>query len=95
MATGAVPDADVEISLDSVISVLELGVKFSYTIPSFSSMFVDLRPAKFQYECSLSSALSQSSVVVIDGFIKAERSLDCACTPFCIEIKNFCFVPVS
>ena len=77
-----------EVVTGSVLSVLDIGVKFTYTIPCFSSISVDLRSAKLQYEAN-------NSVVMVDGFIKAEASLDCVSLPFSAEVNDFCFIPVS
>lgn len=77
------------IDLDSEISLLDMGVKFSYQVPSFSVLYVDLRQIKFQVTAE------DGSVLFFDGFIRADPSLEKRETPYSVKLKDFCFVPVS
>ena len=42
-----------ELSTYNVISILDLGAKFSYKLPSFSVLTVDLRPVRVQVALTL------------------------------------------
>ena len=73
---------------EKVVSILHLGVKFTYQIPSFSVVTIDLRKVKIQME-------ENDSVLLCDGFIRADRELDEMATPFFIKLHEYCFVPVE
>ena len=87
MAEGSLDEASktVGVYVDMEVSVLNVGVKFSYQIPSFSVITVDLRQMKFQL------AAEDGSVRLFDGFIRAEPSIVPEKVPFAAE---FCFVTV-
>lgn len=74
---------------DTEISILDIGVKFSYRVPSFSVLHVDLRQIKFQVTAE------DGSVLLYDGFIRTDPSLEDRETPYSVRLKDFCFVPVS
>ena len=67
---------EVLLQVGSEIAVLDMGVKFSYQIPSFSVLIVDLRRVKLQL------ISEDGSVVLRDGFIRADPSLEVKPTPF-------------
>lgn len=81
---------DLELGLDTEISILKLGAKISYQVPSFSVIIVDIRQITYQ-------VLSKDGAVrIFDGFIRADVSLDLGeKTPFSVQIKDFCFVAVG
>jgi len=81
--------ASVHIDIDTEVSILEIGIKFSYQVPSFLIVVVDLRKIKVQLMAQ------NGSLLFSDGFIKADQSLEAKTVPFSIKIKDFCFVPVS
>ena len=70
------------LQVGSEIAVLDMGVKFSYQIPSFSVLIVDLRRVKLQL------ISEDGSVVLRDGFIRADPSLEVKPTPFLSNLKN-------
>lgn len=72
------------------LSVLDLGVEFSYAIPSFSCIDVYLRQATIQFE-----SLLDGSVHLYDGFLRSDPSLGPANTPCCLTLTSHCFVSVS
>ena len=74
---------------DFVASILDIGIKFSYQVPSFPVVVVDLRKIKVQLMAE------DGSLILSDGFIKADQSLEAKTVPFSIKVKDFCFVPVS
>ncbi len=51
-ATSSIPDNSVDIAINNVVnvSVLNIGVQFTYRIPSFSVIEVELRQGTFQFE---------------------------------------------
>ena len=58
-------DSPLEASLeaDKILSVLDIGLKFTYKIPSFPVVSIDLRTAKLQM------VEENGSVLLCDGFI--------------------------
>ena len=92
MATSTGGESDdvvtVRVDVDTELSVLEMGVKFTYRVPSFSVFCADLRQIKYQL------TVDNDLVVVCDGFIRADQSLEAKSTPFTIVLKDYCFVPV-
>ena len=96
MATGSTPDtSSVSNAIDNGvnISVISLGVQFTYIIPSFSVIHVELRQAAHQVE------LSDGSVRLYNGFLRSDRSLPDpsrrSTIPFALTIQSHCFVDVS
>ena len=81
-------EKSLELELGSIISLLSVGVKFSYKVPSFSVLVVDLRKIRLQV------VLGDKSVVILDGFIRADLSLEEKKTPLSIKLLEWCFVPV-
>ena len=77
------------VDFDAEVSILDMGVKFTYQVPSFSVLHVDLRQTKLQVTAE------DGSVLLYDGFIRADPSLDDKETPYSVKVKDFCFVPVS
>ena len=77
-----------EIAIDTEITVLKMGRKFSYRIPSFSVLTVDLRQISYQVESS------DGAQLLFDGFIRADSGMETE-KPFTIQLKDFCFVTVS
>ena len=73
------------------VTVLDIGVEFTYTVPSFSVLQVDLRQATVQVE------LDNGTGVLYDCFLKAHPSLPArqCCIPLYLTIEKHCFVPVS
>ena len=63
-------------------------VKFSYKVPNFSVLAIDLRRVKFQV------ALKDLSVIILDGFIRADPSLESRSAPVSIKLLDWCFVSV-
>lgn len=74
--------------IDQLMSVLDMGIKFIYEVPTFSVLHIDLRQIKMQINTS-------DSVFILDGFIRADLELEKKCPPFSVILKEFCFVPVS
>ena len=60
------------------VSILELAVKFTYKVPSFSVLYVDLRQVKIQI------TKDDGSVLLFDGFIIADLSLERMPVPFSV-----------
>ena len=73
------------------VAVLDIGVAFIYTIPSFSGIQGTLRQATIHVE------LPDGSTVLYDGFLQSDPSLldKPSSSPFYITITKHCFVPVS
>lgn len=79
-----------EIAVDTEITILKLGSKFSYRIPSFSVLHVDMRQISYQV------LSADGAMLLFDGFIRADSGLDVQKqTPFTIQLKDFCFVTVK
>ena len=83
------PYATVSVEVDTQVSILDMGVKFSYRLPSFSVLHVDLRQINFQITAE------EGCVMMFDGFIRADPELDMKSVPFSLKLKDYCFVPVS
>ena len=81
--------SSLQLQVGTEISVLDMGVKFSYQIPSFSVLAVDFRQVKLQI------STEDGSVVLSDGFIRADPLLEVKPMPFLVKIKEFCLVPVE
>ena len=77
-----------QVALDTEVSILDMAVKFTYQIHSFSVLCVDLRQVKMQV------TEDDGSVQLFDGFIRADPSLERMTVPVSVLIKKFCFVPV-
>ena len=77
------------VDFETEVSILDMGVKFTYQVPSFSVLHVDLRQTKLQVPAK------DSSVLLYDGFIRADPSLEDREMPYSVKVKDFCFVPVS
>ena len=75
------------------IAVLDLGVAFTYRVPSFPAIEVTLRQATIQLE------LPGGPIELYDGFLRSDPSLPDSskksCSPFYLTIMKHCFVPVS
>ena len=81
--------ATLQVCVDTEISILSMGTKFTYTVPRFSVISVDMRLITFQ------ALADDGTVFVFDGFIRADSSLDLGDrTPFSIKLKDYCFVSV-
>ena len=78
-----------EIGVDTEITILEMGNKLSYRIPSFSVINVDIRQITYQV------LSGDGTVLKFDGFIHADSGLIDKHTPFTIQLKDYCFVTVS
>ena len=90
MATGGESDVvTVRVEVDTELSVLEMGIKFTYRVPSFSVFCTDLRQIKYQL------TVDNDLMVVCDGFIRADQLLEAKSTPFTIILKDYCFVQVN
>ena len=82
--------ATLEISVDTEISILSMVTKFTYTIPSFSVLSVDVRQITFQV------LAVDGFVFIFYGFIHVDSPLDLGDrAPFAINLKDYCFVTVS
>ena len=81
-----------KVEMDTIITVLDMGVKFCYQIPTFSVLYVDLRQVRVQLH---SPGEDTSTTVDVDAFIRADPMLDEVVPPFCLALNEFCFVPVS
>ena len=77
------------VEVESLVSVLDMGVKFSYRVPSFSVISVNMRKVKLQV------ATDDGSVFIFDGCIRADPSLHNKPLPFSLKLNEFCFVEVS
>ena len=94
-ATGGTGDSDsaefvtVHVDVDTKVSVLEMGIKFTYRVPSFSVFCADLRQIKYLL------TVDNGLVMLLDGFIRADQLLEAKSTPFMVNLKEYCFVPVS
>ena len=82
------PAQQSKIDVDTTVTILNMGVKFCYRIPTFSVVYVDLRQVEVQLQNQ------SSSMTVIDAFIRADPALDEVLPPFCVQLNDFCFVPV-
>ncbi len=75
------------------VAVLHLGVEFTYRVPSFSAIEVNLRQAMIQIE------LPNGAAKLYDGFLQSHPSLPDSSRPSAsllyITITKHCFVPVS
>lgn len=83
---------NLNISVDTEISILRIGPKFTYRIPSFSVVTVDIRQISYQV------VTVEGDVLLFDGFIRADSSLDLEPakeTPFSVQLQDFCCVTVS
>lgn len=81
--------ASVDITNDMELAVLDVGVEFTYTIPSFSVISVKLR------QCGMQLVGRDGSVHVYDGFVHSDPSLNAVASPFNIKRTSHYFVPVS
>jgi hypothetical protein len=88
-AEAAQPVQESKVDVDTTITILDMGVKFSYQIPTFSVVYVDLRQVKVQLHSD------DTSVTVVDAFIRADPVLDEVVPPFCVQLNELCFVPVN
>ena len=87
MATGGESNVvTVHVDMDTELSVLEMGIKFTYRVPSVSVFCTDLWQIKLTVD---------DLVVVCDGFIRADQLLEAKSTPFTIILNDYCFVPVN
>ena len=68
------------------ITCLDLGHEFVYRIPLFSVLCIPLRQTTVQID---------DQTCVYDAFINADPVLPSKTLPYCLELRNFCFVPVS
>ena len=82
------PAQQSKIDVDTTVTILNMGVKFCYRIPTFSVVYVDLRQVEVQLQNQ------SSSMTVIDAFIRADPALDEVLPPFCVQLNDVCFVPV-
>ena len=81
---------NIDISVGSEISVLRMGSKFTYRIPSFPVLTVDIRHIVYQV------VTIEGNVLLFDGFIRADSSLEPSKeTPFTVQIQDGCCVTVS
>ena len=64
------PARQSKIDVDTTVTILNMGVKFCYRIPTFSVVYVDLRQVEVQLQNQ------SSSMTVIDAFIRADPALD-------------------
>ena len=71
------------------MTILDLGVEFSYTVPSFSVLSVPLRQTTVQ------TVDNDGCVHLYDGFIRSDSCLNSLVIPFCVQLRQFCFVTVS
>ena len=83
-------ESDLKVELDTVVTVLDVGIIFCYRIPTFSVIFVDLRRVKVQIHNE-----GLSTPVTVDAFIRADPILDGVVTPLCVNPNKFSFVPVN
>ena len=84
----AIAHFDFQVAVDTEVSILALAMKFMYQVPSFSVLYVDLRQVQIQV------IKEDGSVLLFDGFIRADPSLERMPVPFSVVVKRFCFVPV-
>ena len=68
--------ASFHVKIDLVISVLDVGIKFSYQVPSFPVIIVDLRKIKMQLTAE------DGCLILSDGFMKADQSVEMKIVPF-------------
>ena len=82
MASSQTSYATVSVEVDSQVSILDMGVKFSYRLPSFSVLHVDLRQIKFQVTAD------EGCVMLFDGFIQADPELETKSAPLSLKLKD-------
>ncbi len=72
------------------VTLLDVGVEFTYTVPSFSVFEAKLRQSTVNIE-------NDDGVFIYDCFLQANASLPerSSSMPFYITILKHCFVPVS
>ena len=81
---------NLDISIDTEISILKMGTKFTYRIPSFSVLTADIRHIRYQV------VAIEGTMLIFDGFIRADSSLEPAKeTPFTVKLQDFCCVTVN
>ncbi len=78
-----------EVQVDTEISILSVGVKFTYVVPNLSVVQANLRPVKIQLTGD------DGSVFLSDAFIRADPCVDKISPPISVLLKSFCIVPVS
>lgn len=82
--------SNLDISVDTEISILRMGAKFMYRIRSFSVLTVDIRQITYQVEAV------EGTVLLFDRFIRADSSLEPAKgMPFTVQLQDFCCVTVT
>jgi len=74
---------------DKILSIMDIGMKFTYQIPSFPITSVDLREIKIQV------LEENGSILLCDGFIRADGELEKRVIPFSIKLHDCCVVPVE
>ncbi len=77
------------IQRDRIFTCLDLGHEFQYLIPSFAVISVSLRKS------TIKVSSDDGQVHLYDAFIKSVPSLTTMVPPFSLELKEFCFIPVS
>ena len=81
---------NLDITVGTEISILSVGSKFTYRIPSFPVLTVDIRHIVYQ------AVTVEGNMLLFDGFIRADSSLEPAKeTPFAVQIQDGCCVAVS
>lgn len=89
MATSINQSSTLPVAVDSKVSIMDVGVKFTYQVPSFSAIRVDLRQVEIQVE------IEDGSVSLYDGFMRDSPSLEKIIVPISIHVKDLCYIPVS
>ena len=81
---------NLDITVGTEISILSVGSKFTYRIPSSPVLTVDIRHIVYQ------AVTAEGNMLLFDGFIRADSSLEPAKeTPIAVQIQDGCGVAVS
>ena len=78
-----------QVESNTEITILDIAVKFTYQVPSFSVFQPNLRQVEIQV------VAGDGSVLLFDAFIRADTTLENLSVPFSIIVEEFCFIPVS
>ena len=78
-----------QVESNTEITILDIAVKFTYQVPSFSVFQPNLRQVEIQV------VAGDGSVLLFDAFIRADTTLENLSVPFSIIVEEFCFLPVS
>ena len=66
--------SSLSVDVDAELSILEMGVKFSYRVPSFSVLHVELRQIKLQLTTEESFVRASFSMVLYELILQLKQS---------------------